>query len=285
MASFSWRQWSAIAAGGTLFIALFFINRKPPKTDAGMPQKGGHASQSVSFDSIISQAEIQIPARIKPYIDKLKADLSSSANQATTLNLLIRTYDSVGAPIPASYYIEKLAASQNSSDLWCQAGDRYYRSAEIVNNNAHEPLIQRAISCYDNAIKIDSNNLSARVGKGQCIVQRGGSAPMEGIAMINAVLKKDSNNERAQIALGELSIESGQFPKAIYRFTKVLRIDPSYIEGYLYLAQAYENAGDKQSAIRNLEKYNTFAPDSAIKIQINNYIKKLKNETITSQNQ
>jgi tetratricopeptide (TPR) repeat protein len=285
MASFSWRQWSAIIIGALLFTSLFFINRKLPKTDSGQQQGNGHAAQVISIDSIFSEAEAQVPEALKGKVDKIKNALTTDANevQVRLIESIIDIYDSAGAQIPATYYTEKLATIEKSSSLWYNAGDRYYKCAEVVTNNARVPLLQRAMQCFDNSVKADSNNLSAIVGKGECIVQGGGN-PMDGIKMINEVLKKDSNNEKAHIALGIFSIQSGQFPKAIYRFKKVLKLDPTYTEAYVYLAQASESSGDKASAISYLKKYSTFVRDSAIKMQVNNYIKKLENNTVEQQN-
>jgi|SRR6185437_4167957 len=278
MASFSWRQWSAITVGTALFASLYFINRKLPKTEAERPQQGGHAA-SMSLDSVMEQAVAQIPYVVKNRIEKINGVIASATQpmQSKLLDSIINIYDSMGAQMPAALYTEKLATLQNNAAIWCQAGDRYYRCAGVVNNNARTPILQKAMDCFDNAIKIDPNNLEAKVGKGECIVQGAGS-PMEGIAIIEGVLKVDSNNEKAQIALGSFSIQSGQYPKAISRFNKVLKIDPSFTDAYLYLAQAYESSGDKASAISNLKKYSTFVRDSAVKIQISDYIKKLESD-------
>jgi tetratricopeptide (TPR) repeat protein len=279
MASFSWRQWSAITIGIIVFISLFFINRKP-KTESSQPQAAGHAAQTINIDSIFSQAEAQVPADVKDRVEKIKSSLGkvSMQIQATLLDSLINIFDSAGAQIPATYYTEKLADMEHSSALWYNAGDGYYKCAEVMNTNARVPILQHAMLCFDNSVKADSTNLSAIVGKGECIVQGGGN-PMDGIKMIEAVLQRDSNNEKAHIALGIFSIQSGQFPKAIYRFKKVLKLDPTYTEAYVYLAQASESSGDKASAISYLKKYSTFVRDSAIKGQINDYIKKLENNT------
>jgi tetratricopeptide (TPR) repeat protein len=279
MATFSRRQWTAITLGTALFASLFFINRKPPKTEAARPQQGGHAA-SMNLDSVFEQSEAQISYMIKARVEKIKDAISGATQQvqAKLLDSIINIYDSIGAQIPATLYTEKLATLQNSAGLWYQAGDRYYKCVDVVNSSARTPLLQKAMDCFDNAIKIDPNNLEAKVGKGECIVQGGGS-PMEGIAMIEGVLKVDSNNEKAQVALGSFSIQSGQYAKAIARFNRVLKIDPSFTDAYLYLAQAYESSGNKPSAIGYLKKYSTFARDSAVKIQINDYIKKLENDT------
>jgi len=140
------------------------------------------------------------------------------------------------------------------------------------------PHWEKPEKCFSSSIKIDSNYADAQVGLGECLVD--GSNPMQGIMTIEKVLKRDSNNRNAQIALGKFSIRSNQLPKAIYRFNRVLQIDPSYKEAYLYLAQCYEESGNKPEAIANLKKYRIFAPDSAIKADIDKYIKeKLENDT------
>ena len=281
MATFSWRQWTAITLGALLFTSLFFINRKPTGKDAEQDAaSNGHATKSISIDSIFSQAEDEVPVAVKAKVDKIKSGIASSDNEAKArlYDSIVGIYDSIGAQIPATYYTEKLANLKNSTDLWYQAGDRYYKCAEVVKSDARVAILQRAMTCFDNSLKADSNNLAAVVGKGECIVQGGGN-PMQGIMMIEGVLKKDSNNEKAQVALGAFSIQSGQNAKAIARFKRVLKIDPTFTEAYLYLAEASENSGDKASAITYLKKYSTFVRDSSIKNQINGYISKLENDT------
>lgn len=285
MATFSWRQWTAITAGVLLFGSLFFINRRPTGKDAEQnTASNGHAAKSISIDSIFSQAEMQVPASVKADVDKIKSGIASADNQAKAklLDSIVGIYDSIGAQIPATYYTEKLASLKNSTELWYQAGDRYYKCAEVVRSDARAAILQRAIECFDNSLKIDSNNLASIVGKGECIVEGGGS-PMEGIGLIEGVLRKDSNNEKALVALGVFSIQSAQYPKAIARFQKVLKIDPSFTEAYVYLAEASEKSGDKQAAITYLKKYNTFVRDTSIKNQINSYINKLESGTDTVQ--
>jgi tetratricopeptide (TPR) repeat protein len=283
MASFSGKQWAAIGASVIFFASLFFINRKPPKAE-GAPQTGGHnAGAAMSIDSVLQQAEAQVPFAFKNRIEKLKGVLQNAPKeqQVSLLDSIINICDSAGAQVSASYYLEKLANIQNTTAIWYEAGDSYYKCAEVVNNAARVPLLTRSIQCFDNALKVDSNNLEAKVGKGECIVQGAGN-PMEGIKMIEGVLKRDSNNEKATIALGTFSIQSGQFPKAIARFKKVLKIDPTFTDAYVYLAQASEGSGDKMAAIGYLKKYSTFARDSVVKIQVNDYIKKLEGDTTGS---
>jgi tetratricopeptide (TPR) repeat protein len=281
MASFSSRQWIAILITTVLFIGLFFINRKAPAKAGEASQPSAHAGKGISFEQILTEAKSQIPDNQKNVINKLDDKLSnaSSSDQPTIIQSIINAYDSVGDQLNATYYIEKLADLKKDPGLWYHAGDRYYRAVQMVKTDAHDAVLQRALDCFNKSLSLDSTNADAKVGLGQCLVQQGQN-PMQGIMMIEGVLKKDSNNEKAQIALGAFSIQSAQYPKAIYRFKRVLQIDPAFIEAYLYLAETYEGMGNKQEAISNLEKYSTVAKDTAIKSQVNSYIRKLKGDTI-----
>lgn len=285
MATFSSRQWLAISGSIILFASLFFINRKAPAVaNQPQPPSGGHVAKTEDFSHVLDEAKAQVAADKLAAAGKLEKTLSSASaeEQGHILNSIINIYDSAGARIPATYYMEKLAALQNSARLWYNAGNNYYNASELADQAARGTLIQKASECYNNSLKIDSANLDTKVGIAKCLVEGGGS-PMQGIQMLEGVLRKDSNNENAQLALGEFSIQSGQYPKAIYRFKRVLQIDPNFIEANLYLEDTYEKMGNKQEAISCLKKYSTFVHDKKIKAQVESYMKKLEsNDTITN---
>lgn len=284
MASFSSRQWIAITGSVLIFTSLYFINRKAPAAESQGPVAGGHANATTDFADILKEAERQVSQDQQDAIGKMAESLNgaSADNQINILKSIITRYDSLGAVIPGTYYAEKLAALRNSADLWYKAADRYYNASEIGDPQARATLIQKASECYNNSYKIDSTNLDTKVGIGKCIVESGTGSPMQGIAIIEGVLKQDSNNINGQLALGELSVQSGQLDKAVYRFKRVLTINPSYSDGYLFLADVYEKKGNNAGAIECLEKYSTFATDLKIKEEVSSEIKRLKNDTITN---
>jgi tetratricopeptide (TPR) repeat protein len=279
MSKFSSRQWLAIAGGLIFFSLLFFINRKAPPANTPM-QDSAHAGNTIDFDQVITESEDSLPVSEKKMVDGIKNALGSSPDSVHPYLLakLIKLLDSIGQPIMSAYYTEKLAGIEKSPSLWTHAGQQFYDYSALSRADAKPAIIQEAEVCFKSSIKIDSTYADAQVGLGECLVD--GSNPMQGIATIENVLKKDSNNRNGQIALGKFSIRSNQFAKAIYRFSRVLTIDPSYKEAYLYLAQSYEGTGNKHEAIVNLKKYRIFAPDSSMKTEIDNYIKnKLENDT------
>jgi len=283
MSKFSSRQWTAVAGGVLFFSLLFFINRKAPPSDTPV-QDSGHAGNTgtlVDFDNVIKESVDSLPPSQKQIIDRLTSGLANSADSVKPhlLARLVQVLDSIGQPVIGAYYTEKLATLESSPGLWTHAGQQFYDYAALSKENLKDILVKQAEQCFNNSLKLDSTYADARVGLGECLVDEGNN-PMKGIITIESVLRTDSNNRNAQIALGKFSIRSNQFDKAIYRFNRVLQIDPSYKEAYLFLAQAYEESGNKHEAIVNLKKYRNFAPDSSIKSEIDNYIKqKLENDT------
>jgi tetratricopeptide (TPR) repeat protein len=103
---------------------------------------------------------------------------------------------------------------------------------------------------FERSLKINPSNDSAKVGLGASYLFGGISdSPMEGLLKIREVAEKDSNNVFAQMMLGKGSLLSGQYDRAIDRFEKVTRIDPSNLDAILLLAEVYERTGKKPEAI------------------------------------
>ena len=61
------------------------------------------------------------------------------------------------------------------------------------------------------------------------------SNPIQGITMLREVLVKDPKNELALFNMGMLSIQSGQYERAVERLEELVDINPSHIQGQLLL--------------------------------------------------
>lgn len=68
-------------------------------------------------------------------------------------------------------------------------------------------------------------HLDEKVEEAKRIIQEGGQPPMVAIGMIREVLEEDPNHVPALMALGSFSIQSGQFDKAVERYTHVLDLE------------------------------------------------------------
>ena len=77
---------------------------------------------------------------------------------------------------------------------------------------------------------------------------------MQGITMLREVLAEDPKNESALFNMGMLSIQSGQYEKAVERLEELVKINPNHTQGHLLLGIALMNTGDKARARHNLKK-------------------------------
>lgn len=276
--SFSRGQWLTLAAGVIVFFLLFFINRKQPlhgPLSAMADDK--HAGAEKSFDEIVNAGGDTVPVPIMNKVNELTGMMNGGEGKDVSkiADEIIRIYDSCGAFIKASLYMEKMGSRLNSPSYWNEAGERYYNYASAAKPEYKNALLSESKKCFNSALLLDSNNADAIVGSGKCIVEEGQN-PMQGIGMIEKVIQKDSDNEKAQLALGIFSIKSAQYTKAIYRLNKVLQINPSFNEAYIYLAEVYESMGDKKVAVEKLKKYCSTIKDTVILNSIHQYIHKLE---------
>ena len=163
---------------------------------------------------------------------------------------------------------------ENTKDAWFRAAERYYIATRFDKEH-QSVLFQKSIACYDQVLKMDPSNLDAKTNQGVCFVE-GSSDPMKGIGLLKEVVDSDPQHINAHLNLGFFSMRSGQMDKAVERFEKVLQIQPDYVEVYLYLADAFEQKGDKGQAIEYLEKYYHAIEDEMIRSEIKKYIEQLK---------
>lgn len=93
---------------------------------------------------------------------------------------------------------------------------------------------------------------------------------MEGVGMLKTVLEKDTNNIDAIWQLGQLSMESSQYVKAIERFEKFVRLTEAddKASGLLLLADAYFLSGRQKDAINCLVEARKLTKDTKLLTEI-----------------
>lgn len=258
---------------------LLFIAPRTKKQDSGTVAPEAQANaEPADFELFVKNALASLNANgsKQQFDDLLKRSMQMPGT--TGLDSLVKFWDKSKRPDIAAYYTEKIAQKTKAGGNWIKAGDRYYYAIQFVKDNAEVPaLYSKAIACYTEGLKLNPDNTDAKIQLASCYVD-GSPNPMQGISMLREIEKTDSNNVKLQMNFAFFSIKSGQYDKAISRFEKVLKIDPSYIEAYLHLADAYEQQGNKAKTIEMLEKYVSVTPDAMAKQEVNKYINQLKSK-------
>jgi tetratricopeptide (TPR) repeat protein len=252
-----------IVAAVVLSVLLYFA----PKNSGAVAKENLAASSGKNTETI--------EVFVKTALGTLSNDLKPKAENKN-LDSVVSFWDKNKRPDIASFYFEKQMAATNKAVNWFKAGDRYYYSVRFIKDPDETPILYAsAMRCYENGLKLDPNNADAKIMLASCYVE-GSPDPMKGITMLREIEKTDSNNITLQLNFAFFSVRSQQWDKAIQRFQKVIKIDSTYIEAYLHLADAYEQQGQKNKTIEVLEKYKSKTEDALTKQEIEKYIQQLK---------
>ncbi|UKT63796.1 tetratricopeptide repeat protein [Pedobacter mucosus] len=257
------RSKQTIIIGAIVLLVAFLFTRdikglvKPTEENGKMPANSQTMpAQEQSSSSVLSLKTSSTAA--KNVINKnLATDitaLENSYNRATgtekieIAKQLAQKWDDVEQITPSALYLEVVAQGEPSAKTWLASGNQFIKAFESTQDSVAQPaLLQKANTSYKNSLEKDSTNIEAQTGLGVTIVN-GLGAPMQGIAMLLAVVAKEPKNVKANMNLGLFSIKSGQFDKAIPRFKTVIAAAPTP-EAYFYLGTALENLGRNKEAV------------------------------------
>lgn len=253
-----------------LFVLLFIAPKTLPansEKQAGTKQARG-SNNMATLDVFVKVAGKSLSPADKSVMDRLMSEQKTDS--------LVLFWDKLKRPDIASFFSEELAKKSKQTEDWVKAGERYYYAVAFTKDQSEVPaLYQSAARCYKMALEKDPKNVDAKIMLASCYMEVSDD-PMEGIGLLREIEKTDSNNVKLQLTFAFLSVKSGQLDRAISRFNKVLKVDSNYIEAYLHLADAYERKGETEKTIKSLESYANKTQDITAKLEIEKYIKQLK---------
>jgi len=90
---------------------------------------------------------------------------------------------------------------------------------------------------------------------------------------LRGVLEEHPNNTTALYGMGVMSMQSGQYDKAVGRFEKLITIDSSNILAKYYLAESYYKSGREKDATIWFQKLKIESTDPAIIESVEKYLK------------
>jgi len=223
------------------------------------------ATEQVTMASVSAVAKNGLNADLVKQIEDLEDRVSQTEGSAKipVLESLARHWDDVAKPAPLGFAYEEIAKLKPSYENWLRAGDAFTAAYSASQDSLTAPaMVTHAQQAYQQALDLNPSGLDAKTGLGSAIVN-GGGAPMQGIALLQEVVKADPKNLKANMSLGLFSMESRQFDKAIDRFKTVIDVQPS-AEAWFYLATSYENIGLKTDAIKAFQKSKALAADPSL---------------------
>lgn len=277
---FSAKQIAVIALIAVLVAALFSLNIKGlQKEEASKPTPAAkeQAVVALSLEQVSESAKQTINASLAAEITSLETALKN-ADEPSKLALykqLAQKWDDVNVATPSAFYKELVAQTESSYENWVIAGDQLTTAYQTTQDSTSQPaLVQKAITAYQAALKLNPASLDAKTGLGTAYVS-GTPNPMQGITLLLEVVKQDPKNIKANTNLGLFAMRSGQFDKAVTRFKTVIEQKPDP-EAWFYLATSYENLGQNKDAILAYEKSKELAANPGLSDFVDQKIQALK---------
>ena len=288
------KQIAVIVAVVAVMVYLHYLPVKglvKPKDASGHNNAVAAKSRPVtkiSVEMVSAAAKLAIGQALAAQVSDLEGKLKKTEDSQTKLALqkeLAKKWDDVNQPAPAAFYYQDIANAENKFVDWVTAGMRFNDAFKFTQDTLIQPtFVLNAIADFKNAVKQKPNDLDAKTGLGVAFVNQTslgmtdaeGGSPMQGIMMLLDVVKQDPTNMNANLSLGMFAMKSGQYQKAVQRFTTIIAQKPNTIEPYFYLAESYKQLGMKKEAISAYEKCKEMMPDPAFEQRINDYIKELK---------
>jgi tetratricopeptide (TPR) repeat protein len=239
------------------------------------------ATSVLSIDSILTHAREHLSQEQITRLNFLEHSISRGDVKDQQLHIyhqLTRFWgDSARIFEPYAWYTAEAARLENSEKSLTFAAHLFLNNlVDEQDGGVRQWKAAQAKDLFERSLKLDPDNDSSKVGLGAVYLYGNMATPMQGISMIREVADKDSTNVYAQMTLGQASMMSGQFEKAIERFKRVARLQPGNLEAVIRIAETYEQMGNKEGAVEWYEKSLPLISAAAIREEVQKRINELR---------
>jgi tetratricopeptide (TPR) repeat protein len=249
-----------VGSGITAILALFIFGKTvPPKKNnvatAAAAQHQDHAA-SVNFTDLLGKAKQRLTPEQNERVTRLENSVTRGDVKEQQLHVyhqLARFWkDSARVLEPYIFYTAAAAKLENSEKNLTFAARQYLDNLMVEGDPAMQTWLgTNAKDLFEQALKLNPANDSTIIGLGACFILGNiSNNPMQGILPIKQIADKNPKNLYAQLILGLGGKKSGQYDKAIERFSVIVTEKPNDLEGLLNLAECYDAKGDKANAVK-----------------------------------
>jgi tetratricopeptide (TPR) repeat protein len=255
------KQWILVVGGTVLVLALFFFGKTiPPKKpqEAAPMAADTHAEhdKAIQFSDLLKKAKQKISPEQSERLTLLENGVTRGDVKEQQLHIyhqLARFWkDSAHLFEPYAFYTGEAAKLENSEKSLTFAARQFLDNLMIESEPAMQNwLASNAKVLLEQALQLNPNNDSSKIGLGACyILGNISNNPMQGILPVREIVQKDPNNLYGQLILGLGGKKSGQYDKAVERFSIIVSKQPDNMEATLHLAECYDLKGDKPNAVK-----------------------------------
>lgn len=220
-----------------------------------------------------ANAEVLIAIRL------LKTKLATEPekrNSAIFADSLAGLYKKANLFDSAALFAEQANSFFESPESIRKAGEAYFQAFTFaMEQSKRKDLALKTRSFFDRVLQQNANDLDVKT-KMALTYFGTGEPPMQGVSILREVLAQDPKFKPALFNMGMLSVQSGQYGKAVEWLNQLLEVSPDDVQGRLLLGVAYMNQGDKLKAREQFEQVKKLDLDPAVQQQADSYLKDLQ---------
>lgn len=223
-------------------------------TKNSQPDSQGPVVSSSAIGNEGADGHAGLPPAVAKQADSLRALLESSEDKEKSIifaDSLASLYASVQKTDSAARYATLLADLAPGPENWLRAGESWFEAFSFAIQKERIAYFGDQAAVYlQKAIEADPSLVDAQVMVAMTKVAS--ENPMQGILSLRELAEKYPDNVMAQFHLGRFSMQTGQFAKAVERFTMVLKNEPGHEEARYLLAEALWRDGQGAKAVNEL---------------------------------
>ncbi len=275
------KQLIVVGGGLLLFTSLFFFGKTIPPKDkktVTAPAEEGHTDAPINFSDLLIKAKARLTAQQSEKVVSLenmvvRGDIKEQ--QIHTFHQLAKFWrDSAKVFEPYAYYTAEAAKLENSEKSLTFAAQLFIDNLFDEGNHSMQAwLANNGKVLLEKALELNPNNDSSKIGLGACyILGNISDQPMQGILPVREIAEKNPKNLYAQWVLALGGKKSGQFDKAIERFSIIIEQEPTNLGAMLHLAECYDLKSDTANAIKWYKMVQSIIPNPEAKKELQNRI-------------
>ncbi len=267
-------QYIIIAIGVFLIIGLFMlpktvVSNKDKNVEQAESKKSTDSQEATDLSNSemhqakLTQEQNALLDRLRPQFAKAKTE-REKALYFDSLSLVFRPANLLDS---IAFYAESLTNLFPNVRTFLTTADAYYEVFSFaMSEQKSKQAAEKARLYYEKILAQEPENSDVKVKLGVAYTIT--ASPMQGIKMIREVLEQEPDNQLALFNLGLLSMQSGQYDKAVGRFERLLAINPRDVNACLLLGQSLVNLNKTKEAIEKMEKFKANLGNSPIDIEI-----------------
>ena len=264
-----------------LFAGLYFGGSRTPTSQKDIEKTRSKEAENATINEIVGIAKTTLSESSQNEVAALESELQIAGNDTTKLAIFEElsgkwyTLESYGA---SGFYAEEIAQMKKTALSWSVAGSVYAKCFQITKNQrVFNFCFDKAITAFENAASIEPDSIVHKENLAYCYTSHNNpSKTMEGVKIYQGILSQDPGNLKVLLRLGKLSVDvTRDYPKAINRLEKAVKVAPNNFEANYYLAQAYAGDNDKEAAKEYFRRALAITNDSSVKDNINQLLNNL----------